>query len=44
MSKKNQTRRHHNNKGTRQKQRGKTREQMKRLADKLGVPYGKQDD
>jgi hypothetical protein len=31
------TRRHHNNKGTRQIKRGKTREQVKAIAKRLGV-------
>jgi len=37
------TRRHHNNRGLRQIKRGKTREQAKRIAKRLGIPY-KQDD
>jgi hypothetical protein len=32
-------RRHHNNKGTRQVKRGKTFEQLKRIAKKLGLPF-----
>jgi len=36
-------RRHHNNKGYRQIKRGKTREQVKRLAKKLGLPYNSDD-
>ncbi len=34
------TRRHHNNKGYRQIKRGKTVEQVKGIAKKLGIPYG----
>lgn len=34
------TRRHHNNKGYRQIKNGKPRKQMKRLSEKLGIPYG----
>lgn len=34
------TRRHHNNDGRRQIKGGKTREQVKRLAKRLGIPYG----
>lgn len=34
-------RRHHNNEGTRQIQRGKPEKQARRLADSLGVPYGR---
>jgi hypothetical protein len=34
-------RRHHNNKGLRQIKRGKTREQIERIAHKLGIPYAK---
>lgn len=35
------TRRHHNNKGLRQVKRGKTREQVKMIARKLGISmYG----
>lgn len=34
------TRRHHNNKGLRQIKRGKTVDQVKRIARKLGVRYG----
>lgn len=34
-------RRHHNNKGLRQVKRGKTYEQVKRMARKLKIPYGK---
>lgn len=33
------TRRHHNNKGARQIKRGKTVEQVKRIARRLGVPF-----
>lgn len=33
-------RRHHNNTGYRQIKRGKTREQVKRIAKKLGIKYG----
>lgn len=33
------TRRHHNNKGYRQIKRGRTVEQVKRIARKLGVPF-----
>lgn len=33
--------RHHNNKGLRQVKRGKTRVQVKALAKKLGIPYGR---
>ena len=33
------TRKHHNNKGDRQIRRGKTREQVKRIAQKLGIRY-----
>lgn len=33
------TRRHHNNKGYRQIKRGKTAKQIKRIAEKLGIPY-----
>lgn len=32
------TRRHHNNEGTRQIHRGKTRDQVKAIARKLGLP------
>ncbi len=32
------TRRHHNNKGLRQIRRGKTREQVARMAARLGIP------
>jgi len=32
-------RKHHNNKGFRQVQRGKTREQIRRLALELGIPF-----
>jgi protein gp37 len=35
------TRRHHNNTGRRQIQRGKTRDQVRAIAKRLGVPYGK---
>lgn len=35
------TRRHHNNKGSRQIKKGKTVEQVKRIAKKLGIPYGR---
>lgn len=34
-------RRHHNNKGLRQIRRGKTRDQVKRIALKLRIPYGR---
>lgn len=37
-------RRHHNNKGLRQIKRGKTREQVKAMAKRLGVPYGEQKE
>jgi hypothetical protein len=37
-------RRHHNNTGVRQIKRGKTREQVRRIAARLGVPYGKAID
>jgi hypothetical protein len=33
------TRRHHNNKGTRQIKRGKTAAQVERMARRLGVPF-----
>jgi hypothetical protein len=33
------TRRHHNNKGLLQIRRGKIREQVKRIAEKLNIPY-----
>ena len=33
------TRRHHNNKGSRQIKRGRTVDQVKRIARKLGVPF-----
>ena len=33
------TRRHHNNKGTRQIKRGKTADQMKRMAKRLKAPF-----
>lgn len=33
-------RRHHNNKGFQQIARGKTAEQLKRIAKKLGLTYG----
>lgn len=33
------TRRHHNNKGTRQMKRGRTVDQVKRIARKLRVPF-----
>jgi hypothetical protein len=33
------TRKHHNNKGYRQIKRGKTVEQVRRIAAKLGLPY-----
>lgn len=36
------TRRHHNNEGRRQVKRGATREQVKSIARKLGIPYGLQ--
>jgi hypothetical protein len=32
-------RKHHNNKGLRQIKRGKTREQVKRIAKRLKIPY-----
>ena len=35
------TRRHHNNKGTRQIKRGKTVGDVMRMAKRLGIPYGK---
>ena len=35
------TRRHHNNKGYRQIKEGKTIDQVKKIAKKLGIPYGK---
>lgn len=38
------TRRHSNTKGHRQIQRGKLKDQMERLAKRLGVPYGKKDE
>lgn len=34
------TRRHHNNKGTRQIKRGKCEQHIRRLAKRLGVAYG----
>lgn len=34
-------RRHHNNKGYRQVKRGKTRDQVKAIAKRLKIPYGK---
>jgi hypothetical protein len=40
MEKKMKTRRHHNNKGLRQIQRGKTRLQVARIAAKLGLSCG----
>jgi hypothetical protein len=33
------TRRHHNNKGLRQIKNGKTSEQVKRMAGRLGIPF-----
>ena len=33
------TRRHHNNKGARQMKRGRTVDQVKRIARKLRVPF-----
>lgn len=33
------TRKHHNNKGNRQIKRGKTVEQVKRIAKSLNIPY-----
>lgn len=33
-------RRHHNNKGTRQIKRGRCEQRARRLARRLGVPYG----
>lgn len=33
-------RRHHNTTGLRQVKRGKTRGQVKRMAKRLGIPYG----
>lgn len=33
------TRKHHNNKGLRQIKNGKTYEQVKRVAKKLGIPF-----
>jgi hypothetical protein len=35
------TRRHHNNKGIRQIKRGKTYEQLRRIAKRLGIPSPK---
>lgn len=35
------TRRHHNNKGSRQTRRGKTVDQVKRIAAKLGLRYAR---
>lgn len=37
------TRKHHNNKGTRQIQNGKCQSSMEKLAKRLGVPYGRRD-
>lgn len=37
-------RRHHNNKGYRQIKRGKTVDQVKRIAQKLGIPYGERKE
>lgn len=37
-------RRHHNNDGRRQIKRGKTRAQVKRIARRLGIPYGRARD
>lgn len=37
------SRKHHNNTGYRQIKRGKTREQVKRIAKRLGIPYGEKD-
>lgn len=36
-------RRHHNNTGLRQIRRGKTVNQVQRIARKLGIPYNKKD-
>lgn len=36
------SRRHHNNTGYRQIKRGKTRSQVRHIARRLGVPYGKE--
>lgn len=33
-------RRHHNRSGLRQVKRGKTREQVREMARRLGIPYG----
>lgn len=38
------TRRHHNNTGLRQIKRGKTHDQVRAIARRLGVPYGQQED
>lgn len=35
------TRRHHNNKGNKQVRTGKTVDQVRRMAKKLGIEYGK---
>lgn len=37
-------RRHHNNSGLRQIKRGKTRDQVKWIARRLGVSYGRQKE
>lgn len=34
-------RRHHNNTGLRQVKRGKTREQVRAIAKRLKIPYGR---
>jgi hypothetical protein len=41
MTSKQNVRRHHNTKGLRQVQRGRPYEQMRALAKRLGVPFGK---
>lgn len=38
------TRRHHNNNGSRQIKRGKTADQVRRMARKLGVPFKVKDE
>lgn len=38
------TRRHHNNKGHRQIRRGKTYDQVKHMARRLGLPFGPKDE
>ena len=35
------TRQHHNNKGQRQVKTGRTAEQVKRMARRIGVPFGR---